>query len=125
MCIRDRFTSPISGLNTLSEIDPKDIETVQVLKDAASAAIYGSRAANGVILITTKKGRLNQKAKVSLNVSQTFIFQPNLPDLTGGNRERYHRMEALKNQQEAYLDYENNAVSYTHLYVVCRLSNIP
>lgn len=41
------FTSPISGLNTLSEIDPKDIETVQVLKDAASAAIYGSRAANG------------------------------------------------------------------------------
>ena len=110
------FTSPISGLNTLSEIDPKDIETVQVLKDAASAAIYGSRAANGVILITTKKGRLNQKAKVSLNVSQTFIFQPNLPDLTGGNRERYHRMEALKNQQEAYLDYENNVYKYPESY---------
>ena len=110
------FTSPISGLNTLSEIDPKDIETVQVLKDAASAAIYGSRAANGVILITTKKGRLNQKAKVSLNVSRTFIFQPNLPDLTGGNRERYHRMEALKNQQEAYLDYENNVYKYPESY---------
>ena len=110
------FTSPISGLNTLSEIDPKDIETVQVLKDAASAAIYGSRAANGVILITTKKGRLNQKAKVSLNVSQTFIFQPNLPDLTGGNRERYHRMEALKNQQEAYLDYENSVYKYPESY---------
>ena len=62
------FTSPVSGLNTLAEIDPKDIESVQVLKDAASASIYGSRAANGVILVTTKKGRYNQKARVSVNV---------------------------------------------------------
>jgi TonB-linked SusC/RagA family outer membrane protein len=43
--------------NALSNLNPADIETVDVLKDAASAAIYGSRAANGVILITTKKGR--------------------------------------------------------------------
>lgn len=106
------FTSPITGLNTLSEIDPKDIETVQVLKDAASAAIYGSRAANGVILVTTKKGRLNQKARVSLNVSQTFIFSPSLPDLIGGNLERKVRMEALKNQEEAYYDFENNIYKY-------------
>ena len=63
------FTSPVSGLNTLAEIDPKDIESVQVLKDAASASIYGSRAANGVILVTTKKGRYNQKARVSVNVT--------------------------------------------------------
>lgn len=110
------FTSPITGLNTLSEIDPKDIESVQVLKDAASAAIYGSRAANGVILVTTKKGKLNQRAKVSLNVSRTFIFQPSLPDLIGGNGERHVRMEALKNQQEAYLDYENNVYKYPASY---------
>lgn len=76
------FTSPVSGLNTLAEIDPKDIESVQVLKDAASASIYGSRAANGVILVTTKKGRYNQKARVSVNVSQTLVFNPALPDLT-------------------------------------------
>ena len=106
------FTSPITGLNTLSEIDPKDIETVQVLKDAASATIYGSRAANGVILVTTKKGRLNQKARVSLNVSKTFIFSPSLPDLIGGNKERHVRMEALKNMQQAYLDFENNTYKY-------------
>lgn len=110
------FTSPVTGLNTLSEIDPKDIESVQVLKDAASAAIYGSRAANGVILVTTKKGRLNQKAKVSLNVSQTFMFSPSLPDLIGGNKERHVRMEALKNQQEAYLDFENNRYKYPTSY---------
>ena len=79
------FTSPVTGTNTLSEIDPGDIESVQVLKDAASAAIYGSRAANGVILVTTKKGKLNQRARVSVNVSRTFSFNPSLPDLTGGN----------------------------------------
>ena len=110
------FTSPVTGLNTLSEIDPKDIESVQVLKDAASASIYGSRAANGVILVTTKKGRLNQKARVSLNVSQSFIFSPSLPDLIGGNKERYIRMEALKNQQEAYYDFENNVYKYPSSY---------
>lgn len=49
------FTSPITGSNTLADIDPSTIESVQVLKDAASASIYGSRAANGVILVTTKR----------------------------------------------------------------------
>lgn len=44
---------PVSSIN---EVDPSDIENISVLKDASSAAIYGSRAANGVILITTKKG---------------------------------------------------------------------
>lgn len=103
------FTSPITGLNTLAEIDPKDIETVQVLKDAASAAIYGSRAANGVILVTTKKGRLNERAKLSVNISQTIVFNPSLPDLTTGNRERQHRMEALLNYREVVFDESINA----------------
>lgn len=53
------------GFETLN---PSDIESVNVLKDASSAAIYGSRAANGVILITTKKGA-EGKAKVSLNAT--------------------------------------------------------
>lgn len=48
-------------------INPNDIESVSVLKDAGSAAIYGSRSANGVILITTKKGKKNEKATVSYN----------------------------------------------------------
>ncbi len=43
--------------STMNDIDPNDIETISVLKDAASAAIYGSKAANGVILITTKRGK--------------------------------------------------------------------
>lgn len=50
---------------SMNTIDPQDIESLTVLKDAASAAIYGVQAANGVILITTKKGKKGQDAKVS------------------------------------------------------------
>jgi TonB-dependent starch-binding outer membrane protein SusC len=53
--------------NPLDNINPNDIESIQVLKDASSAAIYGSRAANGVVLITTKKGN-EGKPKISFNV---------------------------------------------------------
>lgn len=52
--------------NPLDNINPNDIETIQVLKDAAAAAIYGSRASNGVVLITTKRGQAG-KAKISVN----------------------------------------------------------
>lgn len=60
----------------LSQINPNDIESVNVLKDAASASIYGSRAANGVILITTKKGR-NQETVFSLNSEVGFTENTN------------------------------------------------
>ena len=60
----------------LSQINPNDIESVNVLKDAASASIYGSRAANGVILITTKKGR-NQETVFSLNTEIGFTENTN------------------------------------------------
>jgi TonB-dependent starch-binding outer membrane protein SusC len=53
---------PVDGLDFLN---PNDIETINVLKDAASSAIYGSRGANGVVLITTKGGKRNQAGKIS------------------------------------------------------------
>jgi len=52
--------------NSLSDINPNDIESIEVLKDAAASAIYGSRAANGVILVNTKRGA-NQTTKISFN----------------------------------------------------------
>jgi TonB-dependent starch-binding outer membrane protein SusC len=58
--------------NPLDNINPSDIESIQVLKDAAAAAIYGSRAANGVVVITTKKG-VTGKAKINFNTY--FGFQ--------------------------------------------------
>lgn len=60
---------PISG--DLSTVNPNDIESLEVLKDAASAAIYGSRGANGVILVTTKKGRTG-KASFTYNNFTSF-----------------------------------------------------
>lgn len=57
---------------SMNNIDPQDIETLSVLKDAASAAIYGVQAANGVILITTKKGKLNTAATISYHGNVSF-----------------------------------------------------
>ncbi|MGO4773172.1 SusC/RagA family TonB-linked outer membrane protein [Flavobacterium sp. W22_SRS_FK3] len=64
---------------TLNDINPYDIESVDVLKDAAAASIYGSRAANGIIVLTTKKG--NGKLKVSINTDFFMAEKPNLRDM--------------------------------------------
>lgn len=56
----------------LTDINPNDIESIEVLKDASASAIYGARAANGVILITTKKGRNNQKTAIELNLTNSY-----------------------------------------------------
>jgi TonB-linked SusC/RagA family outer membrane protein len=55
--------------NPMADINPNDIESIDVLKDASASAIYGARASNGVILITTKKGK-SQKTKVNLGISR-------------------------------------------------------
>lgn len=66
-------TDNISGSrNPLNVINPNDIETFTVLKDASATAIYGSRASNGVILITTKKGALGRKISVGYNGNIAF-----------------------------------------------------
>jgi iron complex outermembrane receptor protein len=65
--------SNVSGSsNFLSFVNPNDIETFTVLKDASATAIYGSRASNGVILITTKKGQAGNKMTVSYNGNVSF-----------------------------------------------------
>lgn len=95
------FTSPITGSNTLSDIDPSMIESIEVLKDAASAAIYGSRAGNGVILITTKKGRAG-KAQFTANVSYSASWLPETPTQSGGQLVRHYNMNALRNSVQPY-----------------------
>jgi len=67
----------------LNYLNPDDIESVSVLKDAASAAIYGSRAANGVILVTTKHGKLNQKPVVTYNGYVGLQMPTALPKMLG------------------------------------------
>ena len=58
-----------TGNYAIAYLSPQDIETMQILKDASSAAIYGSRAANGVVLITTKQGKKSKGPQVTLNAS--------------------------------------------------------
>ncbi|MEO6000482.1 MAG: TonB-dependent receptor [Chitinophagaceae bacterium] len=71
----------INGINgDMTNLDPNDIESVSVLKDAASSSIYGARAANGVILITTKKGKA-QVLSIDFNSNVQFQSATRLPEL--------------------------------------------
>ncbi len=83
----------IDGFPTgnLGNFDSRDIESVEVLKDASAAAIYGSRATNGVIIITTKKGRKDNKLKVTLD---SYV----------GTQSAWKKIDLLNTQQ--YLQYE-------------------
>ena len=74
LIVIDNF--PFEGdINTLN---PNDVESITILKDAAAASIWGARAGNGVIVITTKRGASNQAAKVSFNSNVTITQKPDL-----------------------------------------------
>ncbi len=82
---------------SLSSINPADIESITVLKDAASTALYGSKAANGVVLLTTKSGKSGQ-SKFTLNVSQG-VSSRSLPEYERVSAEQYYPLmwEAYRN----------------------------
>ena len=68
----------------LKDLNPDDIESIEVLKDAASAAIYGSRAANGVVLVTTRNGKINSPLKTSFEWRTGLNFVINQPHFLSG-----------------------------------------
>lgn len=70
--------------NPLADLNPEDIASVSVLKDANATAIYGARGANGVILITTKRGAKNSRSKVSFNAQYGLAKSTNLWELVTG-----------------------------------------
>lgn len=72
LIVIDNF--PYDG--SLEDINPNDVASITVLRDAAAASIWGARAGNGVIVITTKAGQLNQPMKVSVNANTNWIQQP-------------------------------------------------
>jgi len=76
------------NLNPLSQIDPNDIASIEVLKDAATAAMYGARAANGVVLITTKSGSYGQKGHATVHANVSF-----------GTQNAWKKLKTLNNQQ--------------------------
>ena len=85
-----------SSVSQIAEIPADDIESVSVLKDAASASIYGVRAANGVILITTKSGRKNMPTQVSFDASVSFNSPTTRPEYMN-SMEYAHWMNAANN----------------------------
>lgn len=88
------------GLNSLGGLNINDIETIDILKDASATAIYGSRAANGVVIITTKKGKTNQKPVLDANY-YTGVSIAKKEDLL--NRDQYIIIvkEGAKNLNDA------------------------
>jgi TonB-linked SusC/RagA family outer membrane protein len=82
--------------NPLGDINPADIESIDVLKDAASAAIYGSRAAAGVLLITTKRGKAG-KTKVSIDSWAGVSNAVRLPDVLNAQQYMDHKNMAIAN----------------------------
>lgn len=113
----DIAVSGVSGdskaYNVMASINPDDIESITVLKDAAVASLYGSRAANGVILITTKRGK---EGKTSVNFKASFGFSDwavnNHPKVNG---EQAHELvyEAGYNEAVIYGGYDDaNAKAY-------------
>ena len=113
------FTSSVTGANTIADLDPAMIESIEVLKDAAAAALYGSRAGNGVILITTKKGRVG-KSQLSAKFSYSASWLPKTPEVTGGHGERMYALNALKRTVEPYYDVKTKEwkvpTSYEEVY---------
>lgn len=71
------------ALDDISFLSPSDVENIQVLKDASASAIYGSRASNGVIIITTKKGKVN-KTSVTLDAFSSLQFVAKKPKMADG-----------------------------------------
>ncbi|MFK7926191.1 MAG: SusC/RagA family TonB-linked outer membrane protein [Bacteroidia bacterium] len=110
---QDGATIRIRGVGTLNDpnplilvdgieapfgnIDPNDIESITVLKDAASAAIYGSRAANGVVLVTTKRGNRNEKPQISYSGYGGVTQVNNIPDYVWNSQQ----FMQLRNEADA------------------------
>lgn len=86
--------------NGLNDINPNDIESIEVLKDASAAAIYGSRASNGVVLITTKRGK-SGKARIDLDYYTGAQSVWKRPDVLNGEQQTQLFLDAAANRYPA------------------------
>jgi len=117
-------TNQDDSSNRIADIDPEDIESIEVLKGASAAAIYGSQAAGGVVIITTKRG---QAGKTKVSLSQTFgtIRPISLLGTRDWNAERvedaYGPDAVTQFQQNGITDYEAELYDNTGLNTTSRL----
>src|SRR5690606_33308121 len=92
----------------IANINPNDVENITVLKDAAAASIWGVRAANGVIVITTKQGNLNQTEQISFNSSVAITSKPNLDYLPFMSSREFIEVEEFLFKKGFYTAQEAN-----------------
>ncbi|WP_436412192.1 TonB-dependent receptor, partial [Petrimonas sp.] len=121
---------PYAGVDPLNSINPNDIESIEILKDADATAIYGSRGANGVILVTTKKGRAAKKTALSVNTSYGLSWVARKMDLLDTPQYLEMRRQAFANDgitkypanaydlngawdQERYTDWQDELIGRT------------
>ena len=97
---------PYSG--SLNSLNTSDIESMQVLKDAASASIYGSRAANGVIVITTKKGKKGDKINIDFNASVSVSWMTNKMKLLNSQQYATALVQSALNDGKDPVEYAKN-----------------
>ncbi|WP_292267550.1 SusC/RagA family TonB-linked outer membrane protein [Butyricimonas sp.] len=93
--------------NAIAGINPQDIERIDVLKDASATALYGTRAANGVIVVTTKKGRIGP-ARVSYNHSSKYTRRPRYSDRNINLMNSQQRVQFGKDLTELHYPFPSN-----------------
>lgn len=121
LIVLDNF--PYEG--DLNSINPNDVETITVLKDAAAASIWGSRSANGVIVITTKKGKFNQPLQIEFNQNFTITDAPNLKySRNYASSKDYIETEQFLFNQGYYNTTLNNNTTRTPVTPVVELLNL-
>lgn len=104
----------IDGLEgTLSQVDPADVESFSILKDASATAVYGVRGANGVVLITTKRGE-NNKLRITLRSNLTLSYLNNMPEYLDAYDYALLANEAsvVSGNQPRYTNIQLNLIKY-------------
>jgi TonB-linked SusC/RagA family outer membrane protein len=106
----------------INNINPNDVESITILKDAAAASIWGTRAGNGVIIITTKKGKFNKPLSISLNSNLIVSGKPDLFSIDQINSSDYVDMEKLL-FEKGYFNSTINSTSHLALTPVVDILN--
>jgi TonB-linked SusC/RagA family outer membrane protein len=119
LIVVDNF--PYDG--NINNINPNDVESITILKDAAAASIWGVRAGNGVVVITTKKGRFNQKPQVDFNTDVLLTQKPNLHSLRTIGSSDYIDLETLLFNNGFYNQFLTNTDNYPAVSPVVEILN--
>jgi len=113
-------TAFVNGLNSLGGLNPDDIESISILKDASASAIYGAKAANGVVIITTKRGKKDAKPQITANYYTTVTSIVKRPKVLDAQQYKMLLTEAATNDNAA-----RDKAGMSHLAQANKIVNDP